>query len=128
MRALASLLAIAGFMLVLAPGSHAQAPQDGKRLFQARCGSCHVADQPQNRIGPHLVGVIGRTAGSVEGVKYSKAMAASGLVWSREVLDEYLTKPQAKVPGTTMAIAVANPADRAAIIDYLAGQAAAPAP
>ena len=128
MRAMASILTIAGIMLVLAPVSHAQAPQDGKRLFQARCGSCHVADQPQNRIGPHLVGLIGRAAGSVEGFKYSKAMAASGIVWTREVMDEFLAKPQAKVPGTAMGIAVANPADRAAIIDYLAGQAAAPTP
>ena len=126
MRIAASLI-VTGAMLVLAPASHAQAPADGQRLFQARCGACHAADKPLNKMGPSLLGVIGRTAGTVDGVKYSKAMAASGIVWTREALDEFLTKPQAKVPGTSMAIAVPKPEDRAAIIDYLAAQSAAPA-
>jgi cytochrome c len=127
MRATLSLLIVSGTMLVLAPASHAQAPADGQRLFQMRCGSCHVADKPQNRMGPSLMGVVGRPAGTAEGFKYSKAMTDSGIVWTREALDEFLTKPQAKVPGTSMAIAVPKPEDRAAIIDHLAAQATAPA-
>ena len=41
-----------------------------------------------------MYGVVGRAAGSVEGYKYSKAMAGSGLVWDAETLDGFLTKPK----------------------------------
>jgi cytochrome c2 len=33
----------------------------GKTLF-TRCGSCHAVTE-QNKVGPHLSGVFGRTAG-----------------------------------------------------------------
>lgn len=73
----------------------------GKKVFK-KCKSCHFVDKEKNKIGPHLVGLMGRTAGTLEGFKYSKAMKASGIVWSPETLAAYLAKPKDLVPGTKM--------------------------
>ena len=66
--------------LVLLAGSfsaHADGdPAKGKKVFN-KCRTCHVADAEKNKVGPYLLGVFGRPAGSVEGFKYSDAMAGS---------------------------------------------------
>ena len=77
----------------------------GKKVF-AKCRACHVVDQAKNKVGPHLNGLFGRTAGTVEKYKYSKAIKAKGeggLVWTEETLTEYLANPRAYVKGTKMA-------------------------
>ena len=75
--------------------------EKGAKVFK-KCKSCHVVDKEKNKIGPHLVGIFGRKAGAVEGFKYSKAMADSGVVWTKETLTEYLAKPKKYMPGTKM--------------------------
>jgi len=48
--------------------------------------------------GPNLYGMIGRTAGSVEGFKYSKDLFAAGeagLIWNEVLLAEWVTDPKA---------------------------------
>ena len=91
----------------------------GEKLF-GQCKTCHVAEKGVNRVGPSLFGVIGRTAGSVEGFKYSPANKNSGIVWSEDKLFEYLESPQKVVKGTYMAFAgLKNPQDRADVIVYL---------
>ena len=92
----------------------------GEKLFK-RCKACHVVDAEKHKTGPHLVNIMGRTAGTVEGYKrYSKAMKASGIVWNEETLDGYLEKPKAYVKGTRMAFAgLRKEADRANVIAYL---------
>ena len=50
---------------------------------------------------------------------YSKAVKSSGVVWSEETLDKWLTNPQAFIPGQRMNFKVADPADRADLIAYL---------
>jgi cytochrome c len=57
-------------MLLTLFAATAQASADGdagrgKTLF-TRCSSCHAVTQ-QNKVGPHLSGVFGRTAGTVAG-------------------------------------------------------------
>ena len=59
----------------------------GATLFNARCAACHSLEAGQNRIGPHLAGLAGRTAGSVEGARYSAGLHESGIVWNAETLD-----------------------------------------
>ncbi len=89
-------------------GSRSHAEGDaaaGEKIFN-RCRSCHVADKEQNRVGPHLVGVVGRPVASVDGYRYSAAMAArgaEGAVWNEEDLAAYLTSPKAFLPGGSMA-------------------------
>jgi cytochrome c len=55
----------------------AQDAKDGERLFRQRCGSCRAIQAGQNRIGPHLDGIVGRRAGSIEGARYSRALQDS---------------------------------------------------
>jgi cytochrome c len=63
--------------------------------------------------------VVGRKAASTD-YHYSPALKASGLTWSRANLDHFLSGPMQMVPGTRMVVRVGDPAERAAIIDYLA--------
>ena len=107
---------------LLWPGaSPAQEPAAtaGERLFRTRCASCHSLNPGENRVGPHLSGLVGRSAGSVEGARYSKALSASGFVWDDERLQDYLNNPRQAVPGTTMSVSIRDAAQRSAIISYL---------
>ncbi len=91
----------------------------GKRIF-IRCGACHSATTPLNKVGPNLVGIVGRKAASVAGFNYSTPMKAQSFVWTEAKLDLWLTKPSTVVPGTTMAFAgLPKPEDRKALIAYL---------
>ncbi len=94
---------------------------DGERMFRQRCGACHSME-PGQKSGPHLTGVIGRTAGSIEGTRYSGAMRASGIIWDTATLNTFLAAPRRLIPGTTMTVAVPDATQRAAIITYLEGQ------
>lgn len=114
-------LAIAGFAATTSAA--AQPNADGERLFRARCASCHAISPGQNRIGPPLAGVFGRTAGSVGGGRVSDALAQSGIAWDGETLDAYLANPRQLVPGTSMTVALRNAGERTAIIGYLEGLA-----
>jgi cytochrome c len=101
---------------------------EGEKVFR-KCGACHqVGEGAENKVGPELNGVIGRTAGSLEGFKYSDAMieaGAGGLVWDEATLKEYLENPRAMVKGTKMAFAgLKKEEERAAVIAYLASAGA----
>lgn len=95
----------------------------GQKVFK-KCKACHtVGEGAKNKIGPHLNELFGRTAGSLEGYKYSKAMqakAGEGLVWDQETLTAFLTKPKKYMPGTKMSFAgVRKPADMENLLAYL---------
>ena len=91
----------------------------GKRVF-TKCMSCHAVKEGQNRVGPSLYGVVGREAGTVEGFKYSDANANSGIVWTEEILFEYLEDPRGYLPGTKMIFnGLPKEQDRADVIAYL---------
>lgn len=95
----------------------------GEQVFK-RCQACHVINQPTNRVGPHLVGIIGRKSGSVEGFKYSDANKNSGATWDEATLDTYLTDPKAFMPGNKMAFpGLKKPEERADIIAFLKSKA-----
>ena len=91
----------------------------GAKVFK-KCKACHVVDKEKNKTGPHLVNLFGRTAGSLEGYKYSKAIKASGIVWDEETLAAYLRAPKKYVKGTEMAfVGLKKDADIENIIAYL---------
>lgn len=78
-------------------------PEKGAKIAK-KCFVCHVVgSKGKGKIGPNLTGVFGRTAGTFEAYKYSKAMKAANIVWSAETLDTFLTKPKKFVPKTKMA-------------------------
>ncbi len=95
---------------------------EGKAAFN-RCRACHEATQEMNKVGPHLVGIVGRPAGTLENYVYSEAMkdaGAGGLVWDEQNIAEYLKDPKGKVPGNKMAFAgMKDDAMIANIIAYL---------
>ena len=94
-------------------------PKAGKKVFK-KCKACHAADKPKNKVGPHLVGVMGRPIASVEGFKYSKPMAALGGEWTVETMTEFLRKPRGYVKGTKMSFAgLRKDADIENVIAYL---------
>ena len=115
-------LALAAFLM--AAGS-AQADGDvakGEQVFK-KCMACHTVSDKTNKVGPHLVGIVGRPVASVEDYKYSedmKAYAATGAVWDEAALQSYLEKPKAVVAKTKMAFAGLNKEDeRTDLIAYL---------
>jgi cytochrome c len=86
------------------------------------CRACHqVGPTAKNAVGPVLNGVIGRKAGTYPGFKYSEANRDSGIVWSADELDKYLTDPQKVVPKTLMIFpGLKDQQKRADVIAYLA--------
>jgi cytochrome c len=92
----------------------------GAALYESKCGGCHALDE--NRYGPAHRGVFGRKAGSAPGYAYSSAVAASGVVWSAETLDRWLSDPEKLIPGQKMNVSVAAAQDRLDLIAYLQAQ------
>jgi len=95
----------------------------GKTIFEQVCGICHAAasDGSGPTRGPNLFGLIGREAGGDPNfAMYSPALKAYGLTWSLKALDEFLSDPTTKVPGTAMPVALPDKQERAAVIAYLA--------
>ena len=102
---------------------------EGAKVFK-KCAACHsIKEGGANKIGPALWGVLGRTAGSVPGYKYSKAMAAHGKNWSFEEMNGFLIKPKDWIKGTKMSFAgLKNAKDRAAVILYMNENTNSPLP
>lgn len=100
----------------------------GRRTFAAQCASCHATTAENRLTGPALLGVIGRTAGTLDGYAFSEAMKKSALTWDTATLDKYLAAPTQLVPGSTMTVAVTAPAARADLIAFLNTLKPAPAP
>lgn len=91
----------------------------GQRIF-AQCRTCHAVEEGQNKVGPSLHGIFGRTAGTVPNFRYSAANKASGVVWTEEVLFEYLENPREFMPGTNMSfVGLKQPQQRVDVIAYL---------
>jgi Cytochrome c2 len=82
--------------------------ENGAAVFK-KCTACHNVERSENRVGPHLVGILGRPAGSLPGYSnYSDVMRAAGekgLRWDEENLTEFLSSPKKYLPGTRMAFA-----------------------
>ena len=91
----------------------------GAQLFGAHCSACHDLNAERHGLGPHLVGVIGRPAGAVEGYRFSPAFDSLGVVWTRDRLTRFLTDPQQFAPGTSMSSPGIGEEEARAIADYL---------
>jgi cytochrome c len=98
------MVAAVSAVMLSAGAARAQDVDAGKKVFN-QCRACHVLDKTTNRVGPHLGGVIGRKAGSVEGFSYSDAMKNSGITWDEESLAKYLKDPKGFIAGNKMAFA-----------------------
>jgi cytochrome c len=96
--------ALTGAMLALPALAQAGDPAAGEAAFR-QCATCHaivdgegnaIAGRANMRTGPNLYGIVGRTAGSVDGFRYRPDIVAAGeggLVWDEESLTAYLQDP-----------------------------------
>ena len=105
----------------LAEPAFAAADVQRGELLGFACAACHrFRAEEGTLIGPHLQGVFGRPAASIEGFDYSPALRASGLVWTPRSLEAWLANPADFVDGTTMAFTGYRSAeDRRDLIAYL---------
>lgn len=91
----------------------------GKRLF-VQCQACHSVQEGRNGIGPTLYDIVGRQAGSIEGVRYSDANAQADIEWTEDALFAFMENPRDYMPGTRMVfVGVKREQDRADIVAYL---------
>lgn len=121
MRAIA-FFAVMSIAALSAGQSQAQDAAAGEKVF-AKCKACHVVDKDQNKVGPSLKGVVGRTAGTHADFKYSTGMVEAGkagLVWDDAKLTEYLRDPRGMIKGGKMAFpGLKKDEDLANVIAYL---------
>jgi cytochrome c len=116
-----SLLAPGMLAVLILVASAAQAatgdPAHGAQIYQ-RCQLCHSIEH--DLVGPRHLGLFGRKAGSIAGYPYSAAMRSSGITWSEDTLNQFLSGPQAFVPGTRMTFTgFPDEQDRADVIAFL---------
>ena len=115
---------IAGLVAgVMAGEARAADVEAGEKIFQS-CKGCHqVGEGAGHRIGPHLNGLFGRRAASLEDFRYSKSFeraGAGGLEWHAETLDLFLENPKAMTSGTRMSFpGLKDREDRLNLIAYL---------
>jgi cytochrome c len=124
MTLLGSALFAAAFLAVLPAQAQEGDAAAGKKVF-TKCMACHDAVTDKNKIGPSLLGVFGRTAGTYESylAKYSanmKEAGAGGLKWDDANLTAYLRDPKAVIPKGKMAFVGLKKDDELAnVIAYL---------
>ena len=98
----------------------------GEKVFK-KCKACHAAAEEKNKVGPHLVGIVGRKAASVEGYKYGKGLTAAAEKigeWEEAELMEYLLDPKKFIGGKSkMTFKLRKEDQRADVIAYLASLA-----
>jgi cytochrome c len=113
---------LAGFWLMVGVTFADGGVIKGEQVFK-KCMACHTVTDKTNKVGPNLVGVVGRKVASVEGFNYSASMqeyAATGAVWDEATLQAYLENPKAIVGKTKMAFAGLKKTDeRNDLIAYL---------
>jgi cytochrome c len=83
---------------VSSSAASAQDAAKGEQVFK-QCMTCHrIGPDAKNLVGPALTGVIGRQSGTAAGFSYSslnKSAGENGLVWSDDLIMQYLPDPNA---------------------------------
>jgi cytochrome c len=97
---------------------------EGQLAFNNHCRTCHTMKEGDNRLGPSLLGIVGRKAGSLNDFAYSPAMANASFHWDEKTLDQFIANPDSVVSGNSMKpyTALADAEERAKIIKFLAQQ------
>ena len=105
-------------------GASVQASEEGAKTFRTKCLVCHTMEKGKHKVGPSLVGVYGRQAGTAEGFTRYVGVKGADYKWDKTLLDQYLTDPQAFVkskgaPRSAMAFKLPNAKERSEVIEYL---------
>jgi len=99
-------------------------PVNGKAVFMSNCKTCHgvtAAEGSSGMVGPNLLGVVGRKAGTVKSLLGpSENLKKHGVIWDAETLDVFLANPLAILAAdSAMAGVLPDPKKRADVIAYL---------
>jgi cytochrome c len=100
-------------------------------VLYKKCARCHsLSVDGHGRSGPHLAGLFGRRAGSVEGYRYSKALTGVDFRWNEDTLFKLFDEgPDKFLPGTKMPVQrVPNREQLSELVDYLKVLTKTPAP
>jgi cytochrome c len=93
-----TVLALVAAAVAASSAASAQDATKGEQIFK-QCMTCHrIGPDAKNLVGPVLTGVIGRQSGTAQGFSYSalnKAAGDNGLVWSDDLVMQYLPDPNA---------------------------------
>jgi cytochrome c len=114
--------ALAAGSLAAASSPPSDSVPEGEVKFNTYCRTCHSWLKGDNRLGPSLYDVIGRKAGTAPGyLGYSSSMRSSGIVWTKAMIDKWITDPYKIIPDTNMRPfpGVRDPAARKKIITFL---------
>ncbi len=86
----------------------------------SECWTCHNLHTSLPKIGPGLLGLMGRRAGTGPQFPYSEAMRTSQILWNKDNLAAFLRNGQAFIPGNRMLFAgIGDPGQVRALIFYL---------
>lgn len=93
----------------------------GAEVWRA-CAVCHSLEPgDQSRAGPSLHGIFGRPIAVEEGYDFSPALRDLSIIWTPQTVAELFEfGPEAYTPGSRMPEQrIGDPADRAALVEYL---------
>lgn len=115
---LGGLIAVASFD---SDAASAGTAANGATTFKVICAVCHATTAKGGpSVGPRLLGIVGRKAGTQPGHNYSTALKKSGIVWTEANLKAFITDPKSIAPGNHMPFAGdRNPAEVDALVAYL---------
>ncbi|MBB4304150.1 cytochrome c [Rhodobium orientis] len=126
-------IGIAAALTIAATGAASAAGDAAKgEKVAKKCVACHTFEEGgKNKVGPNLWGIVGRTAGTHEGYKYSDSyvsLGEGGMTWTEENIAAYVPDPKGFIREKTgdpkarskMTFKLTKDEDIADVIAYLA--------